>query len=208
MSKLDRRVSRTLEALGTALVFLACEHSYDQVSIKDITGYANVGYSTFFRHFRSKDDLLLHVMRAATIDLIKARDREDSSYDKALAMFKHIRRHRSVYWLCHQLPRTHPVTKQVKAFYVSLYHVRYRAREGSPVPIEVSVNHLVNTTIEVVSWYLDHDQEYSVEQMASIYCALVSKAHVVIADDAPSDVNCIASIDPNADDETEQSRPQ
>lgn len=200
MSKVDRRVARTLEALGTALVFLASEHDYDQVTIKDIARYANVGYSTFFQHFRGKDELLLHVMRAASIDLIKVRDRESTPYDKALAMFKHVRRHRSVYTMCHSLPRSHPVVQKIKAFYVSLHHARYRARAGSPVPIEVSVNHMVNTTTEVVGWYLDHDDDYSVEQMAAIFCALLSKAQVVIADDAEADVSGMPAIGPKADD--------
>src|SRR5580698_5089801 len=55
---LDRRTERTLNALMTAFVAEVLERGYEAVSVEDIVGRANVGRSTFYMHYKSKDDLL------------------------------------------------------------------------------------------------------------------------------------------------------
>jgi AcrR family transcriptional regulator len=55
----DRRVQRTRQLLRSALVQLIMERGYDALSIQDITDKANLGRTTFYLHYQSKDDLLL-----------------------------------------------------------------------------------------------------------------------------------------------------
>jgi AcrR family transcriptional regulator len=57
--KADQRVLRTKERLGMALVELIQEKSIDQVTVQEVLHRAGVGRSTFYRHFRNTDDLLL-----------------------------------------------------------------------------------------------------------------------------------------------------
>jgi AcrR family transcriptional regulator len=55
----DRRVRRTSHALTQALVDLMLEKRYDAITIQDLLDRADVGRSTFYSHYRGKDDLLL-----------------------------------------------------------------------------------------------------------------------------------------------------
>ena len=55
----DRRVERTQALLRDALVSLIQEKPYDSIAVKEILDRANVGRSTFYMHFRDKDDLLV-----------------------------------------------------------------------------------------------------------------------------------------------------
>lgn len=55
----DRRVRRTRNELHRALIELLTEKGYDRVSVRDILDRADVGRSTFYHHFRDKDDLLV-----------------------------------------------------------------------------------------------------------------------------------------------------
>ncbi|WP_410875391.1 TetR/AcrR family transcriptional regulator [Nocardia sp. A7] len=55
----DRRVRRTRDTLHRALIELMIERGYDKVTVSDIIGRADVGRSTFYAHYRDKDDLLL-----------------------------------------------------------------------------------------------------------------------------------------------------
>ena len=57
--KPDRRIRRTCERLGSALVALIQERPIDDVTVQDVLDRASVGRSTFYLHFRDKDDLLL-----------------------------------------------------------------------------------------------------------------------------------------------------
>lgn len=61
-SRVDRRVERTLSALLHAFVALVSEENYRAVTIARIVERANVGRSTFYDHFRTKDDVLLASM--------------------------------------------------------------------------------------------------------------------------------------------------
>src|SRR5512133_339484 len=54
----DRRTQRTQQALMDALLDLLKAKHYDAISVKDIIESANVGRSTFYAHYQTKDDLL------------------------------------------------------------------------------------------------------------------------------------------------------
>ncbi|WP_420128420.1 TetR/AcrR family transcriptional regulator [Longimicrobium sp.] len=55
----DRRVVRTRQALGSALVELMLARRFDDISVQQVLDRARVGRATFYAHFRNKNDLLL-----------------------------------------------------------------------------------------------------------------------------------------------------
>jgi AcrR family transcriptional regulator len=54
----DRRSARTRKAIVSAFVALLFERRYDSIRVSEVIEKADVGRSTFYEHFRSKDDLL------------------------------------------------------------------------------------------------------------------------------------------------------
>jgi AcrR family transcriptional regulator len=54
----DRRIQKTKSVLHEALGSLIREKPYDAIVVQEILDRANVGRSTFYMHFRDKDDLL------------------------------------------------------------------------------------------------------------------------------------------------------
>jgi AcrR family transcriptional regulator len=58
-AKKDKRVERTRDRLGDALVALIREKPFDDIRVQDVLDRAGVGRSTFYVHFRDKVDLLL-----------------------------------------------------------------------------------------------------------------------------------------------------
>ncbi len=57
--KVDRRVTRTRDALGDALMVLLQEKPFDEITVQHILDRAEIGRSTFYAHYRDKDDLFL-----------------------------------------------------------------------------------------------------------------------------------------------------
>ena len=59
MSKTDRRVQRTRELLQKALIELIRERGYEAITIQNIVDRANIGRTTFYLHYNSKDELFV-----------------------------------------------------------------------------------------------------------------------------------------------------
>ena len=57
--KPDERIRRTHTRLGGALVQLMQEKPIEKITVQEVLDRAAVGRSTFYLHFRDKDDLLL-----------------------------------------------------------------------------------------------------------------------------------------------------
>jgi hypothetical protein len=55
----DRRIQKTKRALTEALINLILEKGYEKVTIQNIIDRADVGRSTFYIHYESKEQLLL-----------------------------------------------------------------------------------------------------------------------------------------------------
>ena len=64
--KNDRRSQRTQRMLHEALMSLMQEKRYDDITVQDILDRADIGRSTFYAHYRDKEDLmtsgLMHLM--------------------------------------------------------------------------------------------------------------------------------------------------
>lgn len=57
MEKNDRRIARTQVAIKSAMIELILEKHYDEITVQNIIDRANVGRSTFYAHYRDKEDL-------------------------------------------------------------------------------------------------------------------------------------------------------
>src|SRR5258708_18405235 len=67
MTKTDKRVERTRKLLQTALIDLIGERGYDAITIQDIVDRANVGRTTFYLHYNSKEDLFMSCREAGIV---------------------------------------------------------------------------------------------------------------------------------------------
>src|SRR6202165_4321030 len=53
----DRRSTRTQRSLSEALVDLIKEKRFDDITVQNVIDRASVGRSTFYSHFRDKEDV-------------------------------------------------------------------------------------------------------------------------------------------------------
>ena len=177
----DRRIVRTRKALSEAIISLTLTSGYENVLVKDITRYADVGYATFYRHFKSKDELLRYALKYALERLQEAVEPMDNLYDEAVAMYNDVRKRRSFYQVYLQLSHDNEIRQEILQDVVELFLRRYKSHDGSCIPMEVAVNHVIASAGELMRWYLDHMEEYSPEQVAAIHCELVLNSVISVA---------------------------
>ena len=65
----DRRAQRTRQALLKAFVELVFTRGYEALTAREISHKANVGRSTFYLHYASKDDLLKESLKTPSVAL-------------------------------------------------------------------------------------------------------------------------------------------
>jgi AcrR family transcriptional regulator len=98
--KPDQRVRRTHERLGSALVSLIQEKSIDEVTVQEVLDRASVGRSTFYLHFRDKNDLLLSQLEQfleMMSTALSARKEKSLRVVPVAEMFEHIGSQKKMY---------------------------------------------------------------------------------------------------------------
>ncbi|MEF2968682.1 TetR/AcrR family transcriptional regulator [Paenibacillus sp. M1] len=69
MSKVDRRILKTQEALKQAVIELMTEKNFDEITIQEIADRANVNRGTIYLHYQDKYDLLDKLIETHLISL-------------------------------------------------------------------------------------------------------------------------------------------
>lgn len=169
----DRRVRRTRRTLSDALLSLMLDTEYESITIRRLTDVADVGYATFYRHFKTKDELLGFAFGAVLDELGKSVSSDMTKHEQAVMFIRNVDEHRQAYLAALTLPYAHPALKAVHERVKQIVAVRYLPRADNEIPLSVAVNHLVGSTYEMLRWYLLADHGYSPEQVATMYRKLV-----------------------------------
>ena len=176
MKKLDRRIVRTRQKLANALITLALEHGYDNLTVKAVTAHADVGYNTFYRHYLNLDELLVEILWTAYKRLLARVAQATTPDGEVLAMYTFISEHPDVLRVYINLPWEHPARQVIVSDAVKLMYARYAQQNTSSAPLDISIDHLLMATNNLVAWYLDHLDDYTPEQAAVMHNTLVGKA--------------------------------
>jgi AcrR family transcriptional regulator len=94
--RVDRRVRKTKRQLSEALLQLILEKGYEHVTVEDILRRADVGRSTFYTHYESKDMLLVDGPRNLGFTLFSEAADSQRHPMSFYALFEHVGQHRAL----------------------------------------------------------------------------------------------------------------
>lgn len=176
--KPDRRIERTRQLLRDALMELIVQRGYESVTVQDITDHANVARTTFYLHFRDKDDLLFSTMRDIYQDLMirMTTPRPDSIMGikvdlNSAADFEHVQQYADFYKIMLSEKGSMVFLMRVQALLAEMCRDQLLApmiANGGQLtlPIDLAANHLAWGMIGTFHWWLQTGMAHSPLEMA------------------------------------------
>jgi len=178
---IDRRVQRTRTALYDALVRLIRRMDYDAIRVEDLLAEADVGRSTFYAHFTSKDDLLaksLERLKAELVAVAEAQqaasaDPDSIAREVSRALFLHIDAHRDVQDALAGGRGAGIVAAGIgRVLAETVRGLPIAAPEG--VPRELAVEFVVATFATVMRYWLERRPSMTADEADGLFLRLVS----------------------------------
>jgi AcrR family transcriptional regulator len=176
MQETDRRVRRTRAALAQALLELAAERPFEGVTVRDLADRADVGYATFFRHYGSKEALLLDVVGAVVgdlADLLQPTADEGRLDEAGHQLFAYVAAHAARLRVLFAAQRGTAVEHEVRAAVEARVLASRGFRPPDDVPAELAAHHLAAASLALVAWWLERGMPYDAERMGRVYARLV-----------------------------------
>jgi len=179
--KVDPRVRRTRRMLRDALVSLILEKDYASISIKEITGRADVAYITFFRHFESLDQLLMEALDEGLAELMVhieaiAKQSETSALEtEGRLIFEYIEQKADLFRILFKSQSVTRVRKKVVQNIAVIFQKSCAplARSGDQVTIAITSNHIATSLLALIEWWLDNRMNPAPAQMGKVYKSLI-----------------------------------
>ncbi len=176
----DRRVRRTHQLLGDALFELVFIKSYDAITVQDIIDRANVGRSTFYAHYRDKEDLLLSQF-GRLIDALTEQVGNDGHTSNllfdSLGLFRHVQEQQGLYKAMVHTRGTDLLFQQGQQYLSTRLEARLGALlsdgQASAAPVAAIAAWLSSALLGLLKWWLDNKMIYTPEQMDEMFRRLV-----------------------------------
>jgi AcrR family transcriptional regulator len=180
----DRRVQRTRKSLHDALFTLIGRRNYGSISVKEILDRADVGRSTFYTHFRDKDDLLESMVREQLRTALKSSAipntsrRSERILGFSLPLFEHVYLHRvsgkAMIGPQGQSVLHERLRKTLADLIISDVATGLRKRSiAATVPADLLVQHIASTFVLVLDWWIEQKLPCSPKEVNNLFRALV-----------------------------------
>jgi AcrR family transcriptional regulator len=178
--KIDRRVRRTRDALGDALLALIQEKPFATITVQHVLNRAGIGRSTFYAHYRGKDDLLLSDMEdfLEGISTLLSRRREASNRVAPVQeLFAHVAEMRHLVAALNAADKMRDFLEMAQGYFARAIEQRFRelrSLRGIATSRTAATSYaLAGALLSLMSWWLDHDTSASPEQMDALFHQIV-----------------------------------
>ena len=174
---MDRRQQKTRQAVFSAFTSLLERKSYSSISVQEIIDEANIGRSTFYSHFETKDDLLKALCTEIFDHVFSEHLTSEHSHDFS-CQSNDIRAE-----ITHILYHLQDSRRYIKGIlsgesgemfmrffkeYLSKVFEGELSKQKTDIPKEYMLNHMVCDFAETVRWWMQNNQ-YSPEEISRFF---------------------------------------
>lgn len=176
---MDRRAKKTKAAIYTSFTELLSKKGYYQITIQEIIDLADVGRSTFYSHFETKDELL----KSMCLDIFKDITSLKHSFDTSNP-------HSIITGILYHLKDNKKTIKGVFAsqsgdLFMNYFKEYFNDQidkllftnfdeKSSAVPKDFLINHISGSFIEMIKWWILTNMKQTPEELTSYYLAIIT----------------------------------
>jgi AcrR family transcriptional regulator len=178
--KVDRRVARTRDRLGDALVGLLLAKPFDDITVQEVLDRAQVSRSTFYEHYRDKNDLFLSDVDQffeRMANLLATSDDQSDRVAPVGEFFTHIAEARDFYAVLVESGRIHDVKELGEAHFARSIEQRLERQQRAPSLTKETRTALAHAfagaLFSLLSWWVQHGMRPSPRKMDDLFHGLV-----------------------------------
>lgn len=168
--KKDRRINKTKKAIYQAFLQLLNSKRYETITVQEIIDLADVGRSTFYSHYESKELLLDELCRYLFHHLFE-REEHLSTEDYLAHIFLHFKKnqdHVTSLLLSKNDYFLRQLQKELK-HHVYPMVVPYLQTVHPKIPSSYLQHFVVTNFIETLTWWLREGKAYNEQEVVSFY---------------------------------------
>jgi len=180
LSRHARRRLETRKRLIQVAIDLVLEKGYDSITIQEITDRADLGYGTFYLHFKDKEDIVWEGIKEGVVATQDSVARQFSSnfppqieYYGYLNIFQHVLANQELYRVMLGGKGSSILTNRIQELLAAdiINHLRSSSAEflnNFGLPPEVIAQILTGAITRLVLWWVETPNHYTPEQMAGM----------------------------------------
>ena len=172
--KIDRRIRRTRDTLGDALVELIREKPFDAITVQEILDRAGVGRSTFYTHYSDKQDLFLGEIEDFFERLSTMLTRNGAALERLAPVaefFSHLSDVQDFYQSLVASGKANDVWALGRGYFARSIEERLRIAGVKMEPVERAAQAfaLAGSLFALLEWWLDHGRKTDPREMDRLF---------------------------------------
>lgn len=168
----DPRSVRSAGALVNALLKLLESSPFEQITIRDIVAEAGVGYTTFFRHHATKEELLDALAAEQIRNLFNlALPSMDDLPAGSTALFSYVNAHRALWSTLLTGGAAGTVREEFQRMAREVAAVW--GRPNARLPAEAGALLIVGGTLDLLSWWLRQPTPMPIRKLVELHVKVV-----------------------------------
>ena len=181
-NKVDRRQKRTREAIFNAFTLLLAKENYSQITVQQIIDTANIGRTTFYSHYETKESLLEDLcgeLFGHIIDTAKGLPHGQYNFKCGIStdsVFLHLLRHlqENDYNILQLLSSQNNqiFLQYFKSNLQKLIQIQYAEKgllKKSKLPENYLVHHIASSFVDTVSWWISNGMKETPEKITEYF---------------------------------------
>lgn len=177
MAKHDRRIQQTHERLQKALIELINERNYDSITVQEIVDQANVGRTTFYEHYKDKDDLFMTCHETVVSGFHQFHSQPESllmpnAPSEMISIYQNLIDNSEMLRPIFQSQDGVLILRRIRdasaqEIFTQLHNTF--PETDSSIPLDMLANYLAGAQIALMQWWLDKHKPYSAEELAQTF---------------------------------------